>query len=131
MKKLLVFILFLGCFYVSTNNAVQAKLGSDEFDSALASLNLTSEQQVSINIIRKEHKEKVQPLKENLKAKQEQLKALLNQDSSSDEEISNLKHQINQLDGELTQLRKETRTKVKSILTEEQNNKLRELQFKR
>lgn len=131
MKKLLTYILFLGFFCVFANNVIQAKSGADGFDSALATLNLTPEQQLSIDNIRKEHRKQAKPLKENLQAKQEQLKTFLNQDSSSDEEINNLRHQINQIDGELTKIRKDTRAKVKSVLTEEQNNKLIDLQFKR
>ncbi|MDX1920318.1 MAG: Spy/CpxP family protein refolding chaperone, partial [Candidatus Caenarcaniphilales bacterium] len=108
-----------------------AKSSVDDFSAALASLNLSPEQEQQIEKIRKEHAKEAQPLKQDLLAKQEQLKSLLNQDSSSDEEIANLRNQINLADSKLTQSRKETRKKIKAILTDEQKNKLRDIQFKR
>jgi len=100
----------------------------DKFDTALG---LTDEQKVKAQKIRKDSKEKLKPLFEKKKELCKQIKETRKNDNIKikvqDKKVEDLKAQIKLVDQEIRQVMQDSRNEFKSILTDEQKEKLVQL----
>lgn len=105
--------------------------GDEARYNALTQLNLSDSQKAQIETIKSAQQAKISSLQAELKTNQKKLNELLQNDASSDEEIAGLKAKIDGLQNALSDVKVKSWLKVKAVLTPEQNNKLRSLQFGR
>ncbi len=120
MKKIILFLICLSSFVYAADE--------DRFRT-LETLNLSLPQKQQIENIKNEQKSQIQVLQAELKLNTEKLKTLQNNENSSEEEIEALKTKINSIQSALSDIKVKSWIKVKSVLSPEQNEKLRNLQL--